>query len=116
MQRPIPVWIGAASRPALERAGRLADGWFPMISPGPQLDEVRDVVARSAIAAGRDPSAIGMEGRVTWRGDLRRVADELALMDCGRRHPVSVNTMGAGLRTVDEHLAALAAVAQNLPV
>jgi hypothetical protein len=27
-----------------------------------------------------------------------------------------VNTMGAGLRTVDEHLAALAAVADNLPV
>jgi hypothetical protein len=35
--------------------------------PGPQLDEARDVVACSAIAAGRDPSAIGMEGRVTWR-------------------------------------------------
>jgi hypothetical protein len=28
---------------------------------------------------------------------------------------VSVNTMGAGLRTVDEHLAALAAVTENLP-
>jgi alkanesulfonate monooxygenase SsuD/methylene tetrahydromethanopterin reductase-like flavin-dependent oxidoreductase (luciferase family) len=116
VQRPIPVWFGAASRPALERAGRLADGWFPMMSPGPQLDEARDIVARSAIAAGRDPAAIGMEGRVTWLGDPRQVADELAQWTAAGATHVSVNTMGAGLRTVDEHLAALAAVAENLPV
>ena len=114
--RPIPVWIGAASRPALERAGRLADGWFPMMSPGPQLDEARDIVARSAIAAGKDPSAIGMEGRVTWRGDVRQAADELAQWTTAGATHVSVNTMGAGLRTVDEHLAALAAVAGNIRV
>ena len=116
VQRPIPVWFGAASRPALERAGRLAEGWFPMMSPGPQLDEARDIVARSAIAAGRDPAAIGMEGRVTWLGDPRQVADELAQWTAAGATHVSVNTMGAGLRTVDEHLAALAAVAENLPV
>ncbi len=87
-----------------------------MMSPGPQLDEARDIVARSAIAAGRDPSAIGMEGRVTWRGDLRQVADEFAQWTAAGATHVSVNTMGAGLRTVDEHLAALAAVAENLQV
>src|ERR1017187_1057017 len=27
VQRPIPVWFGAASPPAYRRAGRLADGW-----------------------------------------------------------------------------------------
>jgi probable F420-dependent oxidoreductase len=115
VQRPIPVWIGAASRPALERAGRLADGWFPMMAPGPQLDEARDIVARSAIAAGRDPSTLGMEGRVTWSGDRRRVADDLAEWAAAGATHVSVNTMGAGLRTVDDHLSALAAVAENLP-
>lgn len=29
VQRPIPVWFGAASDRAFERAGRLGDGWFP---------------------------------------------------------------------------------------
>jgi probable F420-dependent oxidoreductase len=116
VNRPIPVWIGAASRPALERAGRLADGWFPMISPGPQLDEAREIVARSALAAGRDPSAIGMEGRVTWRGDRQQAADELAQWTAAGATHVSVNTMGAGLRTVDEHLAALQAVADDIRV
>jgi probable F420-dependent oxidoreductase len=111
VQRPIPVWFGAASRPAFERAGRLADGWFPMMAPGPKLDEARDFVARSATAAGRDPSTIGMEGRVDWRGDRQQVADALAQWSAAGATHVSVNTMGAGLRTVDEHLAALAAVA-----
>jgi probable F420-dependent oxidoreductase len=114
VNRPIPVWFGAASRPALERAGRLADGWFPMMSPGPQLDEARAIVARSAVAEGRDPSAIGMEGRVSWSGDRRQVADELAQWTAAGATHVSVNTMGAGLRTVDEHLAALQAVAENI--
>ena len=114
--RPIPVWIGAASRPALERAGRLADGWFPMKAPGPQLDEARAIVAQSAIAAGRDPSAIGMEGRVTWRGDRQQAADELAKWTAAGATHVSVNTMGAGLRTVDEHLAVLQTVADDIRV
>jgi len=111
MQRPIPVWIGAFTRPALERAGRLADGWFPPMSPGPELDEAREIVGRSAIAAGRDPATIGMEGQVTWRGDRQQFADELALWAAAGATHASVDTMGAGLRTVDEHLAALAAVA-----
>jgi probable F420-dependent oxidoreductase len=115
VQRPIPVWIGAASRPALERAGRLADGWFPMIGLGPQLDEARDIVARAATAAGRDPSALGMEGRVTWHGDPQQVADELAQWAAAGATHMTVNTMGAGLLTVDEHLDALTAVAKRLP-
>lgn len=114
-QRPIPVWIGAASRPALERAGRLADGWFPMMPPGPKLDEARDIVARASTAAGRDASALGMEGRVNWRGDLEQAAEDFAKWAAAGATHVSVNTMGAGLRTVDDHLAALAAVASNLP-
>jgi alkanesulfonate monooxygenase SsuD/methylene tetrahydromethanopterin reductase-like flavin-dependent oxidoreductase (luciferase family) len=98
----------------LERAGRLADGWFPMMPPGPRLDEARDIVARSAVAAGKDPSTIGMEGRVSWSGDRRQVADEFAQWTAAGATHVSVNTMGAGLRTVDEHLAALQEVAETV--
>jgi probable F420-dependent oxidoreductase len=35
VQRPIPVWVGAHSPRAYRRAGRLADGWFPQMAPGP---------------------------------------------------------------------------------
>src|SRR5581483_7983001 len=35
VQRPIPVWFGGQSPPAYRRIGRLADGWFPQVQPGP---------------------------------------------------------------------------------
>ncbi|HEV7853273.1 MAG TPA: LLM class F420-dependent oxidoreductase [Mycobacterium sp.] len=115
VQRPIPVWVGAASPPGYKRAGRLADGWFPMMGPGPALDEARTVVERAAVAAGRDPASIGMEGRVDWRGDVDGVIERLKQWaEAGATH-ASVNTMGAGLRTVDDHLAALSRVAESLP-
>lgn len=112
VQRPIPVWFGGQSEPAYRRAGRLADGWFPQVPPGPGLDEARATVERAAAEAGRDPSALGMEGRVSWRGDADAVAGQVrAWREAGATH-VSVNTMGAGLSTVDEHLAALESVAR----
>ena len=66
IQRPIPIWFGARLPVALQRAGRLADGWFPQVSPGPDLDRARSSVERGAVEAGRDPSSLGMEGRVSW--------------------------------------------------
>lgn len=110
-QRPIPLWIGAASPPAYARVGRLADGWFPMHPPGPRLTEALSTIAAAARDAGRDPAGIGMEGQVSWQHDLERVVADLdAWAEHGATH-VAVNTMGAGLRTVEEHLAVLETVA-----
>ena len=87
VQRPIPVWFGGTSPRAYERMGRLADGWFPLVQPGEQLDAARALIAESAERAGRDPAAIGMEGRVDWRGDRRRHrAADRAVAGRGR-HP-----------------------------
>ncbi|HEY2278735.1 MAG TPA: LLM class F420-dependent oxidoreductase [Streptosporangiaceae bacterium] len=111
VQRPIPIWLGAQSPVAYRRVGRAADGWFPQISPGPELDEALSVIAETATAAGRDPAAIEMEGRVTWRGDTDQLGERLGhWQQAGATH-VSVNTMKAGLATVDDHLRALAEVA-----
>ena len=38
IQRPIPVWLGGRSDPTYRRIGRLADGWFPQVRPGEDLD------------------------------------------------------------------------------
>lgn len=111
VQRPIPVWIGAASDPGYRRAGRLADGWFPMMDPGGQLDDARGVVTQAAADAGRDPATLGMEGRVSYRGDVDAVAQGLSAWEHTGATHVSVNTMGAGLATVDEHLAVLGEIA-----
>ena len=111
VQRPIPIWIGGSSKPAYRRAGRLADGWFPQVRPGAPLDEARAIVESAATEAGRDPSTIGIEGRVSV-GD--KLSDHVERWrNAGATH-LSINTMGAGFRTVDEHLDALAKAAEAI--
>jgi probable F420-dependent oxidoreductase len=111
VQRPIPVWFGAQSPPAYRRAGRLADGWFPQMSPGPRLDEAKGTVEAAAAEAGRDPAGMGMEGRIAYgKGGVDAVAARVeAWRSAGASH-VSINTMKAGLITVDEHVTILARV------
>jgi probable F420-dependent oxidoreductase len=111
IQRPIPLWFGGG-RPGveavIERIGRLGDGWFPQFPP--------DAVGRATIermrgyaqAAGRNPAAIGIEGRIrvsssspdTWP----RQAEDWGTL--GATH-LSVNTMDAGLRTPEAHITAI---------
>ena len=114
VQRPIPIWFGGASPRAYARMGRLADGWFPMVQPGPLLESARAIVEAAAREAGRDPDSIGMEGRVEWRGDVEDLVRRVRLWRRAGATRVSVNTMRAGLATVDDHLGALGVVADGL--
>jgi probable F420-dependent oxidoreductase len=116
VQRPIPVWFGAQSERAYRRAGRLADGWFPQVSPGPELDKAREIVSAAAREAGRDPAQLGMEGRVGWRGDAAKLAEQAGRwQESGATH-LAVNTMGAGLASLGDHLGALEVAAEALGV
>jgi probable F420-dependent oxidoreductase len=112
IQRPIPVWFGASSARACRRAGRLGDGWFPMVGPGPKLERAKQEVEQAATEAGRDPAQIGMGGQVSWNGNADDLADGLrAWAEAGASH-MSINTMDAGLASVDDHLAALTTAAE----
>ena len=112
LQRPIPVWIGGSSDAAYRRIGRLADGWFPQLRPGDDLDRARAVIAAAAEEAGRDPAALGLEGRLRWDpSDPDRFARQLDRWRRAGASHVSVDTMGVGLGGVDDHLAALARAA-----
>jgi probable F420-dependent oxidoreductase len=113
VQRPIPVWIGARADVALRRAGRIADGWFPMDQPGPALARSTAIVHGAAVQAGRDPSTLGMEGRINVGSESSSsIAQQIAAWrEAGATH-LSINTMRAGFSTVDEHIAALASASQ----
>jgi probable F420-dependent oxidoreductase len=116
VQRPIPIWFGCHSAPAYRRAGRLADGWFPQMRPGPELYEAKAVIAAAAREAGRDPDALGMEGRVRYRPatGVEKIAERATQWRTAGATHLGIDTMGAGLSTVDDHLAALAEVAETL--
>jgi probable F420-dependent oxidoreductase len=115
IQRPIPVWMGASSEPAFRRAGRIADGWFPMMPPGAALDAARAVVEQAASEAGRDPAALGMEGRVSWTdAGVAKIVDHIGRWRAAGASHVSINTMNAGLGSVDSHLTALTEAAGAL--
>ncbi|MGC1238155.1 MAG: LLM class F420-dependent oxidoreductase [Acidimicrobiales bacterium] len=115
VQRPIPLWLGGSSPAAYSRIGRLADGWFPGVAPGPQLDQAKAEVNEAAQKSGRDSRAVGMEGRVSWKpGGAGEVADQVEQWRAAGATHVTINTMGAGLKSVSDHLAALEATAQAL--
>ncbi len=113
VQRPIPVWMGGSSDAAYRRIGRMADGWFPQVAPGEHLDRALAVIAAAATEAGRDPAAIGMEGRVTWApDDPDRLARQVERWRAAGATHLGVNTMGAGLGGPDGHLDGLARAAE----
>lgn len=117
IQRPIPVWFGVASPRAYRRAGRLGEGWFPMVPPGPHLDAAKAQVDEAARAAGRDPATIGMEGRITWgEGGTAVLVDHAERWRAAGATHIAVNTMGAGLGSVDDHLRVLTEAAAALGV
>jgi probable F420-dependent oxidoreductase len=66
VQRPgPPVLLGGMSRAAMERAGRLADGWITSSRADlSAIGEAAAVIREAASAAGRDPQAL----RIVCRG------------------------------------------------
>jgi probable F420-dependent oxidoreductase len=113
VQRPLPIWFGANTPPALRRAGRIADGWFPQAQPGAGLEEAKAIVDEAARGARRDPATIGMEGRLTADpADLDQFSAGLEnWRNAGATH-VTINTMRLGLEGVEAHLTVLEAAAK----
>jgi len=108
VQRPIPIWFGGNAEPVLKRVGRLGDGWFPLADAGDKVRAMIEKVKAYAKEAGRDPSVIGIEGRVSIAGSnpdkwRESVAQWRAL---GATH-VSVNTMKAQLTGAAGHVDAI---------
>ena len=76
-----PVLLGGLARPALERAGRIADGWVTSSRTDlAQIAEGVGVIRAAASQAGRDPDAV----RIICRGVVRVGAESPAPAGDGR--------------------------------
>jgi probable F420-dependent oxidoreductase len=115
VQRPIPVWLGGMSEAAQRRAARIADGWMPQRRPDDGLRAMVDRLRDWLREANRDPSAFGIEGRLT----LAQVPREEWLRDVERWRALGathlcINTMGMGLSSPRAHIDWIRQLAQEL--
>jgi probable F420-dependent oxidoreductase len=110
VQRPIPLWIGCGDTPpALERVGRLADGWIPhpALGDGARVAAAWAAVRAAAERAGRDPDSLGLQGQVRRREQSNDagVRSLLRWKEHGATH-VSLNTLENGLAWPHGHVEA----------
>jgi len=105
---PIPIWFGGDADVALRRSARLGDGWIanPM-----SLAELRgriDTLRTYVSEAGRNPEGFGVDVRIVasripqseWASQAAQYAE------MGVTH-LAINTMGAGYKNLQEHLATI---------
>jgi len=108
VQRPIPIWIGGSVEATLERVARLGDGWFPQMPPNEQAKKMIDLLRTHVEAAGRSMNEIGIEARLsisqTPEDGWKRFAEDWR--NLGATH-LTINTMGNGFTSVQQHLDAL---------
>ena len=108
VQRPIPIWFGGGAEPVIRRIARVGDGWFPSFGPDEEGRATLERMRSYARREGRDPSRIGMEGRVAIaHHPPHQWAQEAAAWKAMGATHISVNTMRAGLSSPDEHIDAI---------
>ncbi len=108
VRRSIPIWMGGRADVLLRRTARLGDGWLPQGRPDAQMRETVERLRSYIREAGRDPSAVGIEARMNASdGDLDEwIRQTEGWRNLGATH-ISINTMGAGFKSPDEHIEAM---------
>lgn len=83
--RPVPIHLGGHAPAAARRAGRIADGFFPMNVQGDELRRVVILAREAAEKAGRDPAALEITAVAPRAGEEAEVQRELGV------HRIMVN-------------------------
>jgi probable F420-dependent oxidoreductase len=107
---PIPILIGSGAADAvLRRVVRKADGWMPLLIPGPDPIDMATAVTKLrqfAEDAGRDPASLPIHGRAYIGPGYQSAVEqalELGFSDCS----IGFNRMANPGFTHAEHLAAI---------
>lgn len=114
-QQPIPIWFGGHADVVLRRIARIGDGWLPNHRSPADAQPALDALDRYLAENDRSRADIGLEPRLHYAdGNLDVLAQtSRAWQELGATH-LSVNTIGAGLQTPQEHIHALRRIAQAL--
>lgn len=110
VQRPIPILIGGHSDIALERAGRIGDGWIAAQMSPERVAEHWPKVQEAAERNGRDPASLQLVTSISGRSELP-LGDLLAQYgDLGVGHV----QLGLDAPTQQETLDRIRDVAENV--
>jgi probable F420-dependent oxidoreductase len=101
VQNPLEVWLGGTVPAALERCGRLSDGWLPSLCTPDEAAAGRVVIEEAAAKAGRSISSehFGMS-----IGYAREPIDAATARTMAARRPRSVELTPVGLPALRERL------------
>lgn len=114
-RRAIPIWLGGGAEATLKRAGALGDGWFPQRPPDDEARAMLELLRAYTRAAGRPEAAVGVEARLSVsQMPEERWADYATAWDVLGATHLTINTMGMGNTTVQQHLAVLKRVKTTL--
>lgn len=108
VQRPIPIWFGGHAEPVMRRLARYGAGWMPNYRTVSEAQGALDLMDRELAAVGRSRADIGIEPRVGYgKGDVQAWTDVTdSWLAAGATH-LTVNTMGCGFTSPQQHLDAL---------
>lgn len=114
VQRPIPIWFGGLAEAVLKRAVRLGDGWMPNFRSFEQAKPALETLHGYLDEAGRRAAEFGIEARVIYDPDQpeKWLKDAQVWERAGATH-LSLNAMGLGFNTPEQHLAVLKHIASE---
>jgi len=107
VQKPLEVWLGGTAPAALERCGRLSDGWLPSLCTPEEAAAGRVVIEEAAAKAGRSISSehFGMS-----IGYATAPIDPATARTMAARRPRSVELTPVGLPALRERIEGFIAV------
>jgi probable F420-dependent oxidoreductase len=106
VQQPLEVWLGGTAPAALERCGRLSDGWLPSLCTPAEAAAGREVIEAAASRAARSisPEHFGMS-----IGYASAPLDEAAARALAARRPRALELTPVGYaalrRTIEQFIA-----------
>ena len=101
VQQPLEMWLGGTAPAALERCGRLSDGWLPSLCTPEEAAAGRVVIDEAAARAGR---SISREHFGMSIGYATAPIDPVTARTMAARRPRSVELTPVGLPAVREKL------------
>jgi probable F420-dependent oxidoreductase len=115
IQRPIPIWFGGYADVVLRRMARLGDGWFPSGMRGERAAQAVRKLRGYLAEEGRSPDDFGIDVNLSSRDTPEEWASQIAWWKELGATQAGINTMRAGHKSVDEHIAALRFFWENRP-